>query len=724
MTSRLRRRVAGRGDDGAALLLALIFIAVVAAVIASLLPYIQTGTAEAAVAREVRSQQNATDGAVKGAIESIRRSLTAGTAGVTCPTYQPPANPALLHAARYRTTVGGTNTDADVVVTCQQAPGAIVTSPDVPPYAIVTTSGGIVASGNNTLSIDGGVYSSGSVTAIGGAQTNYLVVGDVFVKPATPAFTCSFVTAVPGPACPAAALTPAFPSIDYDSALGPDAATAEASIAALPADPYGTCAPGQLYVRFQPGYYSQIPKVDPVSCASGSPSLYWFAPCASPPCAGTTPGVYYFDFADASYPGYTNKAVWDLNAANISVMAGSLKANWQTQPTGKRCNPTAAGVQIVLGGPSQLITGNGADVEICASRTSATSSQRIALYGLSQSASYGIATPAGPRSAAAPVEVAPQRAQDTPSPDSSWTNADGARQIGDTSGVVPVPNIATATFNGTVQSRIYGADLDKYNTGVPDGSLIQGASFHILHAEAPTSGHIDPQIIVTYSDNTTDTCTLNFTNGTTLVDSTVNLMSGSACSNHLRTSDYRWRLLKGVKVTYEAVGSKQGGNNPTGTAAVDGVQLVTTYVAPALEAERCQTGQPTCYSYSNSFSDANDDTFFIGTVFTPDEPMHVIVHNNPDTIFQRGVIVSALEVKANASSKQTDSPFQLPHSAAIDRTVLFTATTVADGKVRLRARVHYIDCAPAPACLTTPNALGNQVYPGRLVEMLEWTVLH
>ena len=101
--------------------------------------------------------------------------------------------------------------------------------------------------------------------------------------------------------------------------------------------------------------------------------------------------------------------------------------------------------------------------------------------------------------------------------------------------------------------------------------------------------------------------------------------------------------------------------------------------------------------------------------------MNVVVHNSPNTIFQRGVVVASLAIKANASSKQTDPPFQLPHSAVRNRTVLFTATS--DGRVRLRARVHFIDCLPAPSCETTPNAPGNLVWPGKLVQIEEWTTL-
>src|SRR5439155_1136750 len=111
----------------------------------------------------------------------------------------------------------------------------------------------------------------------------------------------------------------------------------------------------------------------------------------------------------------------------------------------------------------------------------------------------------------------------------------------------------------------------------------------------------------------------------------------------------RWKELRtGFKVTYEVA----AGNSVTGTALIDGVQLRTVAYAPGLEAERCTSGSagscvPT--AYTNSGSSATDNTYFIGSVYTPSGSLNVVVHNSPNTIFQRGVIVYSLTADANAS---------------------------------------------------------------------------
>lgn len=728
MRARLVRRLAHTSsDEGAALLLALIFVGVVAVLVTALLPYAQSGISEASVARDVRSTQNAVDGAVQGAIQQVRPSLSYGSSGGPCPQYAAPT---------YTTAVGSTTTDTDVTVVCQLAPGVTPTAPDVPPYAIVTTTGGIDATGNSPLAIDGGVYASGNVTVPNGQpKMQYVVTGDAYTRNGG---TCSAVFATGEVACPANPPTddPAFPSIDYESALGPDAASATAAIAALPADPLGDCPAGADYVQFKPGYYSQIPTPDPASCGNNPPDNYWFAPCADPStgCPGqTSPGVYYLDFGDASYANYTSgKAVWDLDHDNISLLGGSAPTNWPSLDPGQRCDRSAdaVGVQVILGGPTELFTGTHAAVELCASKTSVTSAQRIALYGLSSNPDYGYGIAGGNRPVAGPDTVSAAHVGDTAAPDVAWQNPPGAQTPGDAS-------IATATFDGTAQSKTYGLDLSDFNSSVPDGSLITSAVIRVSHAELATQGKISPAITVTTKSGAAQSCSIDATgtdpDNAPLVTSEIDLINKNQSTadakcdaNALGTSGFWWRELKGLHVTYEAAGSKSGNKNPSGAAAVDGIELIVKYVKPALEAQRCPDGQTApCYSFSNSFSDANEDTFFIGTVFSPDLPLHVLVHNNPETIFQRGVVASALDVKVSQSSKQSDSPFQLPHSASVDRTVLFTAYLTADAtkKPLLRARVRYVDCTPTPQCVQTPNAPGNQVRPGKKVVVQEWTTL-
>jgi hypothetical protein len=723
------------------LLMVLLFVMVVGLALAALLPYTRAGLREAATARDVRSGQNAVDGAVQGAIANVRRDLEQGNErSGRCDTY---------NAASYLTPV--VSSAIDVQVTCQNAlGGGGAGSVDLPPYAIVATTGDMTVSGGHALAVQGGLYVRGAINTTGSSGSKVVVTGDAISGTGV----CGNVVAT-GLQCPTTSI-PAMPPVSFPSALGADAAAAAAAIAALPKDPQGTCTSKFSIVTFTPGYYSEPPTVGP-SCTSVSNTqdIWWFSPCTPyPTCVNLSspPGVYLFDFPDGSYgSNYSNAgnsttgpgSLLDLGNSNLNVIGGSLVNGYDsstnasvldTATPGKRCDPASLGVQIVLGGPARIRTGNGSSLELCASPTSATSKQRIAIYGLSNT--YGLLSPAGPRTptdngpdgvpANDPATTPTSPSTDLPFRNASNTadNPDGARTAND--GL----NVAVGTFTGG--PKTYGSVLTNF-PAVPAGSLIAQAYLDVTHLESDS--HITPKITVTYSSGVTDTCTVpstpvalppTLTQSAFTVDR-IDLMTGCS-SNYLAKAPLRWKELttdstdptKRFSVRVEEAGS----NPAVGKGIIDGVQLQTSAVPPALEAERCMSGSSspcTVEAYSNSGSSATDNTYFVGTLYTPSAALNAVVHNSPNTIFQRGVVVASAIIVANASSKQTDPPFQLPHSAVRNRSVLFIASS--GGRVRLRALVHFIDCMPAPACETTPNAVGNLVWPGKVSQVQAWTPL-
>jgi hypothetical protein len=724
------------------LLMVLVFVMVVGLALGALLPYTQVGVSEAGVARDVRSTQNAVDGAMQGAIAQVRRDLEQGNERSNrCDDYS---------AADYPAPVGTAN--VNVTVTCKNALGGAGggSSIDTPPYAIITTGSDMTVSGGNTLGVDGGVYVSGAINTIGSSKTAVVVIGDAY----STTNTCGKVTGT-GKICPPTGI-PSLPAVDFPSALGDTTAAAQTAIDGLAKDPLGTCTSKHSIVTFVPGYYSEPPTPGP-SCTSKSndSNTWWFSPCeAYPGCTAgaTSPGVYVFGFPDAAYGGnYTNVSApttgpgsfLDLDKKKIGVIGGSLIGAFGSSTSeaallaaakpGHRCDPDKMGVQVVLAGPSRIETGINSELELCASQTSATSLQRIAVYGLSPT--YGTLSPAGPRSR---TNTALNAGQPATSPATTTTgdaafknisgtsdNPDGARTAGD--GL----NVAVGSFTGAATT--YGATLTDFPS-VPDGSLVSNAWVDVTHLE--TDNRLNPQLKITYSSGKTDTCNLTSTitslpsplAQSAFTTDRIDLM-GSSCSGTLAKAATRWKELnpdptdptKKLTITYEVPGS----NAVVGQKAiVDGVQLETEVVKPGLEAERCDSGSTAgCVvdAYSNSGSTATNNTYFVGTLYIPSGDLNVVVHNSPNTIFQRGVIVFGVTIDANASSTQTDPPFQLPHSPVRNRTVLFTATS--DGRVRLRALVHFVDCQPAPACETTPNAPGNLVWPGKLIQVKEWTTL-
>src|SRR4051794_22036811 len=82
MISRISHAFARRrptGDDGIALLMALIFVMTIGLVTAALLPYTSAGIKTSEAVRDVRTTQNAVDGAMDEAINSVRGGLVLGS---------------------------------------------------------------------------------------------------------------------------------------------------------------------------------------------------------------------------------------------------------------------------------------------------------------------------------------------------------------------------------------------------------------------------------------------------------------------------------------------------------------------------------------------------------------------------------------------------------------------------------------------------------------------
>lgn len=707
-----RVRAAGKqADEGASLILVLVFVMVVGITLSALLPYTQSGVNEAVVARDVRSLQNAVDGAVQGAIDQARIDADA-CVGTNVLTYNAPAYPDPVQPTNAAKTV-------NVTVTCSDAGGGGGSNSSVPPYAIVTADGPMVVTGNAVLSVTGGIYANGNITKDPGAGAQLLVdvTGAVYT---TAGHSCDadlvVASAFPPagtPHCPADPNDPALPDTSatkYPTAMGNTVPTT--------IDPLGTCQSNTSIVTFQPGYYSEVPQIDPASCASNNSDVWWFSPCAgysagaANPCgANAPPGVYYFDFPDGSYDHYGDgQAVWDVDSEKVQLLGGSLNNGWKKdtkystvdgQAAGTRCDTDRTGVQFVLGGPTEISTGNNSSIELCGSATAPGagtpgSRQRLALYGLTGAAAA--------RTPAAQTQVVATNASDVGG-FSNFTNRNDAKSIDGLS--------AGATFASS--SATYGVRLSGY-TNLPDGALITHAWLKVAHAESDS--RMTPSIDVTYGSGATaktDTCTLTptVTNALPVDPDTIDLMNDCKF-NYLKDAPLRYSFMKNMTVTY-SVGASTA---VTGTALLDGVELRTETVLPAVEPERPASGQAASdfVAYTNSTNTAADNTFFIGTVYTPQAPVYAVVHNQPETIFRRGVIVKSLTVNANSSSKQTDAPFQLPRSSN-DRVVLFTATVA--GKVQLRALVHFIDYSPADAA--DPDSA--QFFPGRAAKVQKWTTL-
>ena len=644
-----------RGDDGSALVLALMVVLLVGTLFAAAIDYTQTGLLVTPKVRNDRNEVVTIQSAVDGAINSIRGSSTTGkTTGPNCPDFVPPPP----------TDLPGVDATEDFRVTCTPQPPGSTTADGVPPYAIQALGAapeGIrqVNPSNAELLVTGGIYSRGVISVGGGSQSVMSVTGSAVSETAGGCTGALITTDLSGARCgPSHAL-----SDGADPGYGPGLVN-QAALQALVAsgsstqgaDPVPTCSGGTA--RFAAGYYGERPdllleRTQP-SCSA---SVWRFAP-----------GLYYFDY----------DGVWDL--AGTRVVFGSPTAS---ATLGRACDRTAPGSHLVFGGDSRIFTQSSASadngLEVCGPihasyYSGAGTPQRIAVYGLTTANSLGASLSTSASAHASSIVDAggwlePQKAL-TPDGDSATV-------------VLQKNKAATLGWDG------FGS--------APKGARVNRVVAELTHLGANLKS---AQLSVT---------------GPGGVNITQNVAGCTTCSFDITTeletrrTDVLWRYLSQLTATYEAQGKDDQLPLSATASLVDGVRLVVEYTTPALSAQTCP-GSGCLFVESAS----NANVFIHGTVYTPAAAWSVNVHNAGETIFDRGVVLRDLAINVSGSTKQTSSPFQLPHVGSDGRKVLFRGWV--DGIERVRACVRYVDKAPLPGTTAT------QAFAGYSLSVTQWLV--
>ncbi len=321
-------------EEGAALLMALVFLLLFAIAVPALLGFSFSSIRYATTVEDRGRVAYAGDGAVESAIANLRANATLGVEG----------GPACDSTVN----LNGT----PVLVRCAPKPGsgAVTTSGGGPASPLNTPSQAIFITGTDTSEI-GLDKASNSNVRIGG---NVLSRNTVIVQPASLLEVTGDVRASLG--CDATRITAtgtthcatpvaAHPTWSPDLAAAPARRTAPA------------CAPGIV---------ARLPGRDDDAAALNA--------LTNGACPGRTihfaPGAYYFEFTGATRE-------WSMTDPNTTVVGGTLL------PAGGDCIPDApAGVQWVFGADSRIRIHNG-KLNLCA--TPHTDRQRIAIFGLSQS---------------------------------------------------------------------------------------------------------------------------------------------------------------------------------------------------------------------------------------------------------------------------------------------------------------------------------------------------
>jgi hypothetical protein len=678
MEADMRRRInwadVRRDDGGAALILALVIVTVIAISLGALLSLTDTNIRTTVALRGQASTAYEADGAMQAAINNIRNSTV-------------PANGQSCFGGSNTLTLTGFGPDP-ASVACTPDPASVqvqctsLTQCNRPGSAILTLgriSGedGINIQQPNSgsaFNVHGVVFSNSNINVVKGSLTTNTAVyargACTGTVQSTPAAACNYGTGA--------------------NALGNDAGDTPAAATVPVHQPLPSCTSPNSVVTFQPGYYDDAAGLSQMMAGNSSckHSTWWFKP-----------GNYYFDFHnDGSNPLLSNSGdVW-------TVDDGYLVAGTPVDSTGKvvstpsvpasipgACdNPIndakAVGVQFIFGGDSQFAVKSG-KVEICG--TYSASTPPVALYGLT-TGSATTTSLTGPTNTLKPTAVTST---------GSFTNATVATVATVDGQYATMNNSGNGNQAGTVTAGGYAPPA-----AIPAGSILTSAQLRVVHGNNAGSSQDSRSVQFTPTGGTTTTLTPPADIGTTVYTDTFDL------TNALAQAVYNGTFTGAQAVYSVSVKHK-------GVEQLDAIQLDLTYVAPAFRAESgcvthgpyTGTGNSSC-ALVTSVNNSGNLFYVQGTTYAPSAVLDITLNNAAEQIFRFGVIARSLWVKETGSFTYTGVVIEVPDDSPGFVFSVFLSVSVCQSGVSppscsaINARVAYVDGDP-----TTPVAGKRQV---------------
>ena len=424
----LRRRP--RGEDGSALLIALIFATVFSLFVASVVSFTEVGLL-ASKGYEARAKSAyAVDGAVNAAINRYGASEP-------CDDFTAPVGP------------GGEPINGQgVVVHC--AAGTRVSTPVNALLSLGDVPGEEGIDSTSDQRVLGNIVSNSSVRSSG----TLVVQGEVSAQGG-----CSplprIQTAPPVPLHCSNANPPADPGLgrDPDYTRASEVVPVRRTVDACPADP------DPRIVRLRPGYYddSELMRLNALTNGACIGVVVWFRP-----------GLYYLDFTFLHGAPDPAAGRWTVTDSTVRVIGGT-PAGWDDTdlvpaPTGVpgTCDLDRPGVQIVMGGQGTRLEVVAGKVEVCAEPV--TTDQQIAIFGVRAGLSSHLLAPT--------VVSGP----------TGFTGTTHALTIGEQPPSAPTePLTAVAVLSqGSPSASI---TLSGFKPAIPTGSVIDAAVLEVAHKD-------------------------------------------------------------------------------------------------------------------------------------------------------------------------------------------------------------------------------------------------
>jgi Tfp pilus assembly protein PilV len=682
-----------RDDKGAALILVLIVVTVIAVGASVLLSLADTSIRTTVNLRDQAAATYNADGAMRAAINGIRDSSYNASAGQHC--------------------FGGTDTlslpgfyGADsAAVSCTADPSKVlIQCPSLshcnrPGSAILTLGRIIGEDGLNikqptgsTFMVHGIVFSNSNINVVNGSlNTNakaYARGACSGTIQSTPAASCNYGTTA--------------------NPLGDDPGYSPATPTVPAYRPLPACTTPDSVVVFQPGYYDDASGLSAMMAGNSAcrHSTWWFKP-----------GTYYFDFHNAgSNPNpllNSGSNVWTLddgylvagtpvNAAGVAIAAPPVPAAIPGSCDNPIDNAKAVGVQFIFGGDSQFAIKSG-QAEICG--TYSASKPPVAIYGLTSGS-----------------ETTTQLTGANALKLNAVTTPGQFGASATTTNLVDVDGTRFATWksgkkndSGSVTVSGYAAPL-----AIPAGSILKSAAVTVTHRHSDTGSSDGLAVTLTPNGGSpTSGSATGHIGATAFQTDSVALDTAGTGPLAQAVHDGTFTGAR-IALTTNLVAKDD-------TEDVDAVQLNMTYVAPAFRAGTgcvstgpyTGTGGSSC-ALITSLNNAGNQFYVQGTTYVPNAVVDLTLNNATEQVFRFGVIARALWIKETGSFSYGGVVIEVPDdspgfvfSVYLNVYVcLRSSTCTPGGSASLRAKVAFIDTDP-----TTPT-------PGqRQVAVLSWSRL-
>ena len=688
------RRLSRTDDSGAALIVVLVVITVIALGLSALMSFTDTSIRTTVALRDQATATYNADGAMQAAVNGIRKSGYNGSPGQHCFG----ATDTLPLPNFYGADSAAVSCTADPTRVLIQCPS--LSNCNRPGSAILTLGKvagedgvNIKQPSNSTFLVHGAVFSNSNIKIENGSlETNTRVY-------ARGACTGTIVS------------TPA-PSCNYGTTanvLGDDPGYLPATAVAPAYRPLPSCTTQNSVVTFEPGYYDDAAGLSDMMDGNSAcrHSTWWFKP-----------GTYYFDFHNT---GPNSNPLLDSHGGNVwTVDDGKLVAGRPVNAAGATLaappdpvvipgscdnpirNPEAIGVQFIFGGESQLAVKAG-QAEICGTYNAAK--PPVAIYGL----------PSGSDPTTQLTGASALKLSSVPTPGQFGASATVAN-------LVSADATAFASWKSTKKNDAGTVTVNGFAppSAIPAGSILKSATVKVTHRHTDAGS----------SDGLT--VTLTPTGGAALPSGTAAGRPGgpafatdsipidTAATGSLAQAVYAGTYT-GAKIAVKVDLSAKDD-----TEAIDTIQLELSYVPPAFRAgSGCVTNGPYTGTGSSSCAlvtslNTSGNKFYVqGTTYAPKAVLDITLNNAAEQVFRFGVIARSLWVKLTGSFSYGGPVIEVPDdspgfvfSTYLTAYVCPKSNTCAPapGTEAVRAKVAFVDDDP------------NTPLPGRRqVVVLSWS---